>query len=145
MFEKEINCPILDPAMTVDWVDTTKAKVWVFTLVKIRWDISWPIYADTAMPELEWTIWDDQHAVFVFGVKYDEDGNNEFIVKKSINKSKTSKFSVWEIPKLSPDYAILWTVLVINETGWDFIWWTTDLVASWVTTIFVDNFGFVGY
>lgn len=144
MFEKEINCPILNPALEVG-TDTTKVEAWAFSLVKIAWDISWPIYADTEMPDLEWSIWDDEHAVFVFWVKYDSDWANEFVTVKSENLPKTSKFRTWDIPTLTDEYAILWFVLVINESWSDFVGWTSWLDDSWITTIFVNNFGFVWY
>lgn len=145
MFEKEINCPILDPGLATSAVDATKAKVGAFTLVKIGGEISRPIYADTDLPALDGTIGDDEHAIFIFGVKYDADGLNEFTVEKSENKAKTEKFNASEIPVLDPEYAPLGYVLVINETGSDFVGGTTELGAVGVTTIYVDNFGFIGY
>lgn len=146
MFEKEINCPILDPALATSWVDATKVKVGAFCLVKINGEISRPIYADTDLTDLDGTVWDDEHAIFVFGVKYNATtGLNEFTVEKSENKAKTEKFNVSEIPVLDPEYAPLGYVLVINESGADFVGGTTELTASGITPLYVDNFGFVGY
>ena len=52
--------------------------------------------------------------------------------------------NTWEIKKLNNEYAILWFMLVINESWADFVWGTTELTATGITTVFVDYFGFVG-
>lgn len=146
MFEKEINCPILDPVLATSAVDPAKAKVSAFCLVKIGGEISRPIYADTDLPDLDGTIADDEQAIFVFGVKYNATtGLNEFISVMSTPKSKTEKFNASEIPMLDPEYATLGYVLVINESSADFIGGTTLLTAWGITPIYVDNFGFIWY
>ena len=146
MFEKEINCPILDPGLATSAVDPTKAKVGAFCLVKIGGEISRPIYADTDLPALDGTIADDEQAIFVFGVKYNATtGLNEFISEMGTAQPKTTKMKATDIPMLDPEYATLGYVLVINESSADFVGGTTLLTASGITPLYVDNFGFVGY
>jgi len=145
MFEKEINCPILTPTLQVKTGAEETVETGAFSLVKIGGEISRPIYANTAMPALDGTVGNDEQAIFIFGVKYDVDGLNEFITMKSENKSKTEKMNASDIPMLSAEYAPLGYVLVINETGVDFVGGTTPLNTSGITPLFVNNFGFVGY
>jgi len=52
MLEMEINCPILDPVLHIKAGDKTVVETNAFSLVKIAGEISWPIYANTAMPAL---------------------------------------------------------------------------------------------
>ena len=143
--DHEVNCPVLDPALAVSAVDATKAKVWATCLVKIGWDLSRPIVADTDLTALVGTISDDFQAIFTFWVKYNATtGLNEYTVEKSDDKAKTLKMNTWETKKLNNEYAILWFMLVINESWADFVWGTTELTATGITTVFVDYFGFVG-
>ena len=146
MLEMEINCPILDPVLHIKAGDKTVVETNAFSLVKIAGEISWPIYANTAMPALVWTIPTAEQSVFVFGVKYNAStGANEYITVKSDNFLETQKLKNTDIPVLWSEYALLGYVLVINDTGVNFVWGTTHLDASWVATIFIQNFGFVWY
>jgi hypothetical protein len=145
MFEKEINCPILTPTLQLKTGEEETVETGAFSLVKIGGGISRPIYANTAMPALDGTVGDDEQSIFIFGVKYDADGLNEYITMKSENKAKTEKMNASDIPMLSAEYAPLGYVLVINETGSDFVGGTTPMNTPGITTIFVNNFGFVGY
>lgn len=144
MFEKEINCPILDPGLVLK-SGNILVKTGNFTLVKIAGEISRPIYANTDMPALVGSIAKDFQSVFVFGVKYNAvTGLNEFITTKGDDVAKLTKVKAENIPVLAPEYATLGFLLVINETAGAFAG-GSDLSTSGITTIFVDNFGFVGY
>lgn len=145
MFEKEINCPILNPSLQLKSGEEETVETGAFSLVKIGGEISRPIYNNTAMMALDGSIADDEQAIFIFGVKYDSEGNNEYITMMGTAKSKLEKMSATDIPTLDAEYAPLGYVLVINETGTPFVWGTTPLNTSWITPIFVNNFGFVGY
>lgn len=116
------------------------------TIVKCGGELSTAIVPNTAMPAMVGTIENDELAVFIFGVKINPTTwANEYIMKKSENFDHLAHMKSSDIPLLDADYAPLGYVLVINETGVDFVGGTTPLNTSWVTAVFVNNFGFIGY